>query len=190
MVALSGSASGIGRALRERLERCGQSVIGVDLREAEIVADLGSPAGRTTAVDGVLSACGGVLDGVVACAGLGPQHDDPAAIVAVNYFGAAAFLDGLRPALAAGREPAAVAVSSNSASLSAGADGGLAAACLAGDEAEARRLAPGIGGTFTYSSSKQALARLVRRDAPRTEWAGSGIRLNAVAPGATLTPLL
>jgi NAD(P)-dependent dehydrogenase (short-subunit alcohol dehydrogenase family) len=189
-VALSGSASGIGRALRQRLERAGQRVIGVDLRDAEVVADLASESGRASAVDGVLRACAGTLDGAVACAGLGPQHDDPAAIVAVNYFGAAAFLAGLRPALAAGREAAAVAVSSNSATISAGADSPLAAACLAGDEAEARRLAPGLGGTFSYSGSKLALARLVRREAPRTEWAGAGIRLNAVAPGATLTPLL
>ena len=165
-------------------------MIGVDLHDADIIADLASAQGRTTAVDGVLRASDGVLDGVVACAGLGPQHDDPAAIVAVNYFGAAAFLDGLRPALAGGREPAAVAVSSNSATLSQGAGGGLVTACLAGDEVEARRLAPGIGGTFSYSSSKLALARLVRRTAPGSEWAGAGIRLNAVAPGATLTPLL
>jgi NAD(P)-dependent dehydrogenase (short-subunit alcohol dehydrogenase family) len=41
-----------------------------------------------------------------------------------------------------------------------------------------------------YASSKLALARFVRRSAVRPEWAGKGIRLNAVAPGATLTPLL
>ena len=34
------------------------------------------------------------------------------------------------------------------------------------------------------------MARWVRRHAPSEEWAGSGIRLNAIAPGATLTPLL
>jgi NAD(P)-dependent dehydrogenase (short-subunit alcohol dehydrogenase family) len=30
----------------------------------------------------------------------------------------------------------------------------------------------------------------VRRQAPRPEWAGAGIRLNAVVPGAVQTPLL
>jgi NAD(P)-dependent dehydrogenase (short-subunit alcohol dehydrogenase family) len=34
------------------------------------------------------------------------------------------------------------------------------------------------------------LARHVRRAAARAEWAGTRIRLNAVAPGATVTPLL
>jgi NAD(P)-dependent dehydrogenase (short-subunit alcohol dehydrogenase family) len=187
-VALSGSASGIGRAVRERLERAGQRVIGVDLRDAEVIADLGSPVGRAAATDGVLRAAGNELDGVVACAGLGPEHRDTAAIVSVNYFGAVAFLDGLRGALGAGHEPAAVAVSSNSATLSPGADGPLAAACLAGDESGAQRLA--MEGTGAYAASKLALARFVRRAAIAASWAGAGIRLNAVAPGATLTPLL
>jgi hypothetical protein len=46
------------------------------------------------------------LDGVVACAGLGPHVADRALLVAVNYFGAVALLDGLRPLLA-GRPGAA-----------------------------------------------------------------------------------
>ena len=41
-----------------------------------------------------------------------------------------------------------------------------------------------------YAASKLALARFVRRAATGATWAGAGIRLNAVAPGATLTPLL
>ena len=42
----------------------------------------------------------------------------------------------------------------------------------------------------TYAATKLALARWVRRHAPTSEWAGANIRLNAVAPGATQTPLL
>lgn len=189
-VALSGSASGIGRALQERLERDGQRVIGVDVRDAEVTTDLASAAGRAQAVADVLRACAGTLDAAVACAGLGPQHDDAAAVVSVNYFGAVAFLAGLRDGLAAGRAPAAVAVASNSATLSPAADGSLAAACRAGDEAEARREAAARGGTAAYAGAKLALARWVRRTATHADWAGRGIRLNAVAPGATLTPLL
>ena len=43
---------------------------------------------------------------------------------------------------------------------------------------------------FVYAASKVAVSRWVRREAVRTEWAGAGIRLNALAPGAIMTPLL
>ena len=43
---LTGSASGIGRSTKELLESQGRRVIGVDLRNADVIADLGTPAGR------------------------------------------------------------------------------------------------------------------------------------------------
>src|SRR5262249_34370752 len=138
----------------------------------------------------VLSASDGRPDGGVACARLGPPHDDPAPLAAVHYLRPVACLDGPRDALAGGRAPAAVAVSSNSASISPLADGGLTAACRDGDEAEARRLAAAADGTSVYAGGKLALARWVRRTATQDGWAGRGIRLNPVAPGPTLTPLL
>ncbi len=188
-IAVTGSASGIGRALRERLERVGHRVLGVDLGEAEVTADLATPAGRQVAVDAVLRLSNDRLDGSVACAGLGP-HLEPRQITAVNFFGAVAVLDGLRGALARGDAPAAVAVASNAATLTPNADGPLTAACLAGDEAAALRLAGAGSGLEAYAAGKLALVRWMRREATATRWAGAGIRLNAVAPGATLTPLL
>jgi NAD(P)-dependent dehydrogenase (short-subunit alcohol dehydrogenase family) len=128
------------------------------------------------------------LDGLVACAGLGPHVADVEAIVSVNYFGAIATLAGLREPLAAAHG-AAVAVSSNSSTL-ANADGAITAACLDDDEPAARRHATELGGQFAYAGSKLALARWVRRHAPTPEWAGAGVRLNAIAPGAVRTPLL
>ena len=52
-IAITGSASGMGAALRERLTAEGDRVIGVDLRDADIEADLGTPAGRALAIEGV-----------------------------------------------------------------------------------------------------------------------------------------
>src|SRR5207249_438433 len=103
------------------------------------------------------------------------------------YFGAHAFLAGLRDCLACGDAPAAVAVCSNSATVP-GADGPLVDACLADDEPEARRLAVALGGHPAYAGAKLALTRWVRRMAP--DWARAGVRLNAVAPGPVATPLL
>ncbi len=187
VIAVTGSASGIGAALRTRLEGAGQRVLGVDLRDADVTADLGTPAGRTAAIAAIGAASGGGLDGLVACAGLGPQVEPWPTIVSVNYFGAQAVLAGLRETLTHGDQPAAVVVSSNSSTVP-GADGPLVAACLDGDEAEARRLAAAAGGHPAYAGSKLALTRWMRRQAP--DWARLGVRLNAVAPGPVRTPLL
>ncbi len=188
-IVVTGSASGIGAATTARLRRDGHRVLGLDVRDADVIADLATPAGRDRAVADVRAACDGTLTGAVACAGLGPHVDDWARIVAVNYFGAVAFLAGLREPLAAGVTAAAVAVSSNSSTIP-GMDGELVAACLAGDEARATTIAPTLDGQRCYGGSKLALARWVRRTATTSEWAGAGIRLNAVAPGAVRTPLL
>ncbi len=71
---VTGTASGIGQATKARLESLGHEVIGVDLRDADVVADMSTPEGRQAAVDGVLAACGGRLDGLIPCAGVSTRH--------------------------------------------------------------------------------------------------------------------
>jgi len=44
--------------------------------------------------------------------------------------------------------------------------------------------------TLIYPSSKRALSRWVRREAPSARWAGAGIPLNAVGPGIVRTPMV
>ena len=96
-IAITGAAGGIGRATRARLEADGHRVIGVDVRDAEVIADLSTSEGRAAMVEAVTNSCDGVLDGLVAGAGV----MDDAFAIQVNYFGAVATLEGLRPALAA-----------------------------------------------------------------------------------------
>ncbi len=193
-IAMTGSASGIGAATRARLEASGARVIGVDLRDAEVIADLGDAAQRARAVDEVLDRCGGTLDGLVTSAGVGPPFD-PARMLTINWFGTESFLTGLRPALAASAGVArVVAVSSNSTTVTPNMPDELVDACLALDEDAAHGLLaamePQLAMTYAYGGSKTAVARYVRANAPQPSWAGEGIRLNAIAPGAVLTPLL
>lgn len=187
-VAISGAASGLGAATRAILEAQGDRVVGVDLRGSDVDADLATPEGRDTAIRHVVERAGGALDAAIVCAGLGPHVEDRSLIVAVNYFGALELLDGWRDALERGQAPAAVAIGSNSTTLDPNPDADLVAACLRGDEAEARRIAAGLPGHRVYSSSKAAVQRAIRHRAPA--WGAHGVRLNAVAPGAFTSPLL
>ncbi|MEN8183866.1 MAG: SDR family oxidoreductase [Myxococcota bacterium] len=188
-VALSGAASGIGAALRARLEKGGDEVFGIDIRDADAIADLSTATGRRSAIDAVDQRFGGALDRLVLCAGLGGHVEDHARVASLNYFGAVELLDGLLPRLAGGRDPAAVVIASNSAQLSPEIERWpLVEALLEGDEGNAREVANASSGQVVYIASKNALGRAVRRRAKA--WGEAGVRLNAVAPGTTRTPLL
>lgn len=184
---VTGSARGIGGAIRARIESEGHSVIGVDLAGQEVEADLSTPAGRQGAIAAVRERAGDVLDGLVACAGLPPTFKPTETIAQVNYFGAVELLDALKPLLEAAESGAAVAISSNSLGTVPEDDAPLMGPLLAGDVDAAVAAAAALHGIQVYGMSKRALARAVRHRAPG--WAEAGVRLNAVAPGATQTAL-
>ena len=189
--AVSGSRTGMGAATAALLRSRGHRVIGIDIADADVTADLSVAEGRAAAVAAVLEQCGGVLDGLVLSAGLGSQVKAHLKIAAVNYFGAVAMLDGLRDALARGSSPAAVVISSVASVQSPWDQNPIGAALEAGDEARVAAVLAGAGeyaGHVAYSGSMNALTVAVRRRV--TEWGQRGIRLNTVAPGMVETPLL
>ena len=101
---VTGSASGIGGATRRRLLDQGNRVIGVDVREADIQADLSTASGRRDAIARLEVACGGILDGMVPCAGLMGLPNRPGRILAeLNYYGTIELLEAARPWLARGQ---------------------------------------------------------------------------------------
>jgi len=190
-VVITGSASGMGAATAARLAGDGWRVIGIDLHDADVVADLGSPEGRASAIAETIGLLDGSLDALVTWAGLGgfPGRDG-SLLASVNYFGTIALLKGLRPLLAKGTEPAVVAIASNSMTCMPGVPLDVTEACLAGDEEAARSAADAAGSVTSYPATKLAVTRWCRTAAPGPDWAGAGIRLNVLAPGAVETPLL
>ena len=191
--AVTGSASGMGSAVVQRLRDLGHTVIRVDIKDADVVADLSNAAGRRTAAEAVLKTCDGRLDGAVLAAGLGPTPGAERVITEVNYFGVVELLQHWRPALAETGSAKVVVFSSNSTTTVPAVPRRAIRALLAGEPEKALRAYRIFGKNsppMAYAASKIAVSHWVRRHAVTAGWAGAGIRLNALAPGAIMTPML
>ena len=182
--ALTGGATGIGAAIKNRLLEDGHKLIVADIKDADLIADLSSIDGRRAAIDGFVRLAPDGLDGLITCAGLGPHTEDQALIAGVNYFGSTELIEGLRDLLSA-RKGAVVLVSSNSAPMPT--DDDFVNFLTSGDETAARQKADEIHGQQVYSGTKLAVARWMRANS--AGFAAEGVRLNAVAPGYIGTPM-
>jgi NAD(P)-dependent dehydrogenase (short-subunit alcohol dehydrogenase family) len=178
------------------LREQGHRVIGVDRTPSdgvEVVADLSTPAGRAAAREEIASRTD-TLHGLVPAAGIaGRTGTDSALLVSVNFFGAIALVTGLHEQLVRGAADGGAGVvllASNSITGMPGWNAPVAQACLRDDEATARAEASSVDAVMVYPSTKAALAWWARREGVKPEWAGAGVRLNSVAPGATETPMV
>jgi NAD(P)-dependent dehydrogenase (short-subunit alcohol dehydrogenase family) len=192
---ITGAGSGIGAATAKALKDLGNIVIGVDLQNSDIDADLSTPLGRHEGAKKVIEAANGSIDAVIACAGL--AHPT-AQTVSVNYFGVTEFLFALLPTLSKSNTPR-VAVTSSVASLVPNSPELVEAMCT-NDETKALEIAQALvsagGGAedLIYGSTKRAISRWIRQQCLKPQWAGAGIDQIIKTPEqreglATLVPM-
>lgn len=192
---VTGAASGMGKASADKLRAEGHEVIGVDLRDVEVIGDLSTNQGRSNAVAEVLEKAQGNLDGAVFAAGIGPvpNFDVFPKIAEVNYLGVVELLEGLHGAFAANGGAKIVVIGSNSTSATPLV---FKRTLKAFEDRNIEKVVKSVkffkerGSNFIYAASKISVAYWVRENGVKKEWAGAGINMNILSPGAILTPLL
>ncbi len=187
--AITGGTTGIGAATRKLLQEQGHTVINIDIKGGDITADLAIKAERQRAIAELQQKAAEGLDCFISCAGVGPTEPGDR-IMSLNYFAAKELTEAAFPLLAK-KGGNALVVSSNSANMAGLNTEFVAIMCDEDDEAKACQAAKGLEGLAkqqAYQGSKFAIAKWVRRISGK--WAARGVRINAIAPGATMTPLL
>jgi NAD(P)-dependent dehydrogenase (short-subunit alcohol dehydrogenase family) len=167
---VTGGGSGIGRAVSERLRNAGADVVVWDLKGGDIACDISDPESVTAAVEQTVAGYG-TPDRLVACAGVGASglllDQTPAdwqRVIDTNLTGTWLTMRAVAQVMVdANAGGSIVAVSSISGTL---VDRDMGAYCV----------------------SKAGIDMLVRVAA--AEWGAHGIRVNAVGPGVTRTPML
>ncbi len=173
---VTGSSSGIGRAVVLRLLADGWRVHGIDQAANDLAggfrgwqADLTDPAALDAALQGIRAASSGAPQAVVHAAGvlrvgsLGGLDASAGELMWKLHVGAATQLaDRLLPAMSAAGAGRMVLVGS--------------------------RVSGGIAGRSQYAASKAALVSLARSWA--AESIAAGVTVNVVSPAATDTPML
>ena len=167
---VTGGASGIGQEVAARLRDAGHDVVVWDLARADIDCDVSDPDAVSAAMERTVREYG-VPTRIVTCAGIGASGmllqqslAEWERVLAVNLTGTwLTIRAGAQAMIDAGVGGSIVAVSSISGTI---ADRDMGAYCV----------------------SKAGVDMLVKVAA--VEWGAHGIRVNAVGPGVTRTPML
>lgn len=185
---ITGGSTGIGAATRQLLTDEGHEVFNIDYKGGDFQADLSREEGVSAAIQAVFDRYPDGIDGLVSNAGVGPTAM-PETIFALNFYAGIELADGLRPLLKKKRGSCVMTSSNSITNATVRLDWVELLTNLRNKERglELARMLPREQAVSCYSSSKFALARWVRRVSPA--WAVDGLRINAVAPGNTTTPM-
>jgi NAD(P)-dependent dehydrogenase (short-subunit alcohol dehydrogenase family) len=182
-IVVSGSASGIGAALASELRAAGATVVGLDLHDAEVIADLADP----DAIDAAAAVIGraGPVHGLVNVAGRHPRQGNGNEIVTVNLLGTRQLTERLVDRMASGSSVVVIGSSAGWAWRDRTEDLDALLDTTSFAEGVARLAAHPVPDADGYARSKELLARWTRRAA--VAWRERGIRVNLVAPGPVAT---
>ena len=182
---ITGGTTGIGSAVREQLREQGHEVLNIDYKDGDILADLSTPEGRRAAIRAVFEKYPDGIDVLICNAGVGPMAP-PKAIFSLDFFASVQIAEGLRPLLKKKKGNCVVTSSNSITNMTVRVD--MLSNVMDEDRiAELVETIPQKLSSSCYSSAKRALARWVRRVSP--SWGVDGMRINAVAPGSTSTPI-
>lgn len=185
---MTGATTGIGAAARQKLTQAGHEIYNIDYKNGDYCADLSKKDGRQSAIDEVKRLFPDGIDGLICNAGVGPVMP-PQVIFSLNFFASVQIAEGLRGLLKK-KGGNCVVTSSNSITNQTVRMDWVDMLTNVMDEDRALEFAKDIPRELApscYSSSKHALARWVRRVS--AAWAVDHLRINAVAPGNTTTPM-
>lgn len=185
---ITGGTTGIGAATRQLLLDWGHEVFNIDYKGGDFEVDLSNQEGIDAAINAVYQRYPDGIDGLVSNAGVGPTAP-PETIFALNFYAGIEIAEGLRPLLKKRRGSCVLTSSNSITNFTVRMDWVELLTNLRNKERglELARMLTRDQAASCYSSSKHALARWVRRVSPA--WAVDGLRINAVAPGNTNTPM-
>ena len=194
---VTGGSGGIGGKTVEILRNQGHEVLNVDLKDADICANLATKEGRDYVIDTVHEMFPDGIDGLCCNAGVSGACGNLKLIVSLNYYGAVNLAHGLFDLL---KKKGGSCVVTSSNTISQGAARPDLADLLnysqtktALSEEAILKIAEKFDdsnlsvGNSIYVTTKYALARWVRRVS--ASWAANGVRINTVAPGNVSTPM-
>lgn len=190
-IVITGGSSGIGEAIRLRLEAAGYETLNLDIQRPDdacqnfIACDLSDPV----SLDAALTSVPAQVGGLICVAGVGPMPDNPMKVMTVNFLGTRWLTEQILPRIQSKGSVTLVASSAgrdwrdNRAQV----DGMIEAEGFTEGQDWLNSAESGAWKADSYKFSKQCLAAYTYHAVGKAR--PFGVRVNCINPGITETNL-